>query len=141
MTSLSPDEKTVLLIAQEGEPMMPIGRWKPAIEALVARGFIKPHPHPGDPTGYFNHRITPAGQAACIEADKEDDAALGRLIEASSRVGHAQKQARSHAEQIAVQMVDLVEASVKVTGDSRETALREWGKVILERALEMMRQR
>lgn len=139
MTPLSPDEKTVLLIAQEGEPMMPIGRWKPAVESLVAKGLLRPRSHAGDPTGYFNHHITEAGKAAVVEADKEDDAALGRLIEASSRVGHAQKKARSSAEQIAVQLVDLVEASIAVTGDSKEHALREWGRVVLERALEMVR--
>jgi hypothetical protein len=136
---LSQDEKTVLLIAAEGEPMMPIGRWKPAVEALVTKGFMKPHPHPGDPTGYFNHRITAAGVEAVVDAEHDDDQALKALISRSNSIGHEHKKLRKTAEQIAVQLVDIAEASHKVTGDAKVEALRQWAKVILERALEMMR--
>ena len=38
-----------------------------------------------------------------------------------------------------MQLVDLSEASSKVTGDDKIEALRNWAKVILERALEIMR--
>lgn len=139
MNDLTPDEKTVLLIAAQGEPMIPIGRWKVPTESLVKKGFMKPHPHPGDPTGHFNHRITPAGQAAVEDAEKEDDELLRQLITNSNVIGHEQKKARAQAEQIAVQMVDLAEASSAVTGDNKVEALRQWARVILERALEVMR--
>jgi hypothetical protein len=139
VTDLTPDEKTVLLIAARGEPMIPIGRWKGPTEALIARGYLVPKSHPGDPTGYFNNYITLEGRQAYSEIEKEDDESLGRLITASTVTGHEQKKARAHAEQIAVQLVDLAEASSKVTGDSKVHALREWAKVILERALEMMK--
>jgi len=136
--SLTPDEKTVLLIAAQGESMIPIARWKAPTESLVKKGFMKPHPHPGDPTGYFNHCITPEGMLAVEEAERDDDEMLRQLITKSNTVGHAQKKARAAAEQIAVQMVDLVEESVRVTGDDKVHALREWARVILERALEVM---
>lgn len=139
MADLTPDEKTVLLIAAQGEPMIPIGRWKAPTESLAAKGFLKPHPHPGDPSGQSNLRITPAGHAAVKEAEQEDDEALRSLITNSNTVGHAQKQARETAEQIAVQLVDLAETSSAITGDNKVEALRQWARVILERALEVMK--
>lgn len=137
--TLSPDERTVLLIAAESEPMMPIGRWKPAVEALVARGYLKPHPHPGDPTGHFNHRITDEGKAALPDMEAEDDAALRDIILRSNHIGHQQAKLRATAEAIAVQLVDLAEASVAVTGDEKTIAIRNWSRVILVRAEEMLR--
>lgn len=139
MTDLSPDEKTVLLIAHAGGPMAPIGRWKFPTESLLKKGLLKPYGHFGDPTGYFNNVITPAGHAAAVEIDKEDDADLRRLIEASSVVDHIQQKCRAHAEQIAVQMVDLIELSIQATGASKLDDAKRWGEVIGKRVLEMLR--
>lgn len=136
---LTPDEKTVLLIATQGEPMIPIGRWKGPVASLVARGFLAPRGHGGDPTGHFNHHITPTGKAAVDDVEREDDEALRSLITASNIAGHEQKKARAAAEQIAVQLVDLAEASSRVTGDSVRAALEQWAKVIGQRALELVR--
>lgn len=139
MADITPDEKTVLLIAQAGGPMAPIGRWKAPTESLVTKGFLKPRPHSGDPTGYFNMHITNAGSVAAIEMDKEDDAALGRLLETASAAGHIQRKCASHAEQIAVQMVDLVELSVQATGELKLDEAKRWGEVIGKRVLEMLK--
>lgn len=131
MVDLSPDEKTVLLIAQAGDPMAPIGRWKAPMESLLAKGLLKAY-------GYFNNIITPAGEAAAIEINKEDDAILGKLIEASA-VNHIQQKCRAHAEQIAVQMVDLIELSIQATGASKIDDAKRWSEVIGKRVLEMLR--
>lgn len=137
-SDLSADEVTVLLIAGRGEPMMPIGRWKGPTESLVAKGFMKPRPHVGDPTGHFNNYITALGSAELAKFEREEDALLGKLIEASSAVGAVQRKARASAEQIAVQIVELAEMSAQATGDDKVTSLRNWAKVIFERALEKM---
>ena len=136
--NLTSDEQTVLIIAAKGEPMMPIGHWRDSAKSLIAKGLLKPHPHPGDPTGFFNLHITPQGQAAADDLERQDDAALGEMIGLSNQVGIAQKKIRAHAEQIAVQLVDLVEASIKVTGETKQTSLENWARVILKRALEMV---
>ena len=136
--TLTSDEQTVLIIAAKGEPMMPIGHWRDSAKSLIAKGLLKPHPHPGDPDGFFNLHITAAGQAAADDLEKQDDAALGEMIGPSNQVGIAQKKIRAHAEQIAVQLVDLVEASIKVTGETKQTSLENWARVILKRALEMV---
>lgn len=136
---LSQDELTVLLIAAKGEPMIPIGRWKVPMKSLVDRGFIQPHAHPGDPTGHFNHHITPAGRLEAERQDSAYDQQLGALIGASNAIAHEQTKARASAEQIAVQLVDLAEAAHKITGDDKVKALENWSRVILTRALEMIR--
>jgi hypothetical protein len=139
MSDLSADELTVLLIAAKGEPMMPIARWKGPTESLIAKGFLKPRGHPGDPTGYFNNVITPEGMAEAGRQDTIYDQQLGEMITSSRVIAHEQKKARANAEAIAVQLVDLAEMSSRATGDDKVEALRNWARVILERALEMMR--
>lgn len=139
MIGLSSDEKTVLLIAHAGGPMAPIGRWKEPTESLVKKGFLKPRPHPGDPTGHFNMHITDAGKDVALELDREDDAALGRMLNLSGKVSHIQRKCASHAEQIAVQMVDLIELSIQATGASKADTAKQWGEVIGRRVLEMLK--
>ena len=139
MTALSSDEKTVLLIAHAGGPMAPIGRWKEPTLSLVTKGFLKPRPHSDDPDGYFNYHITDAGKDAAIELDKEDDAFLGQMLELGSRASHIQRKCVAHAEQIAVQMVDLIELSIQATGGSKLDEAKRWGEVIGKRVLEMLK--
>ena len=136
--NLTSDEQTVLIIAAKGEPMMPIGHWRDSAKSLIAKGLLKPHPHPGDPDGFFNLHITAAGQAAADDLEKQDDEALRDMITGSNAIGHAQSKIRATAGQIAVQLVDLVEASIKVTGEPKQTSLENWAGVILKRALEMV---
>jgi hypothetical protein len=136
---LTPDETTVLLIAAKGEPMMPIGRWSEPTKSLVAKGLLKPRKHEGDPTGHFNNYITFAGQKVAADLDKQEDQALADVINLSRGITHTQNKAAAHAEQIVVQLADLATMSSQVTGDDKVTALRNWARVILERALGMMK--
>jgi hypothetical protein len=136
MTELSQDELTILMIAATGEPMMPIGRWEQPAKSLVAKGLLKPHPRAGDPTGHFNLHITPEGAAAAEQGENDSYRAV---LNVGATIQHEQRKARKHAEQIAVQLVDLAEASSKVTGDTKVDALRRWSEIILTRALEMTR--
>ncbi len=139
MPDLTQDEITVLLIAAKGEPMMPIGRWRAPAEKLIAKGLLQPRPHAGDPTGFFNLCITAAGKAQADQEESDFDGQLRTMMTVQTQINHAQNHARAAAEQIAVQLVDLTDLSIKVTGDDKVKALREWSKVILTRALEMMR--
>jgi hypothetical protein len=135
---LSDDEYTILTIAAKGEPMMPIGKWKPAAESLVAKGFLKGTSSPQDPSGMFNLRITPAGIKASEESETAMDALFGELINKPTQIGHLQKKARASAEQIAVQLVDLASLSEQATGEDKKTALERWARIILTRSLEMI---
>jgi hypothetical protein len=138
MTELTDDEYIVLTIAAQGEPMMPIGKWKPAAESLVAKGYLQGTSSPQDPQGMFNLRITPAGVKASQESETAMDALFGQIITQSNQIGHLQKKARAAAEQIAVQLVDLASLSEQATGEDKKTALERWARIILTRSLEMI---
>ena len=73
MSELSQDEFTVLLIAVEGESMIPIGRWRAPILALADRGLMKRNDG-------FNYGITPEGRKACEQRNFDDDKALRDLL-------------------------------------------------------------
>ena len=78
MADLTNDEFTVLMIAAEGESMIPIGRWKAPIHALTERGLMQRNDE-------SNYGITLAGREACAERNREDDAAMLRLLEGNSK--------------------------------------------------------
>lgn len=139
MTDLTDDETTVLLIAAKGEPMIPIGRWALPTKSLIDRGYLKPHGHPGDPTGHFNNMITAAGRQAAEALDTVYEQQLGQIITGVKSINHEQAKCRAHAEQIAVQLVDLAELSRQITGGEKIQELENWSRVILTRALEILK--
>ena len=135
MTALTSDEKTILMIAASGQPMIPVGRWENPVKSLVKKGYMQPHPHAGDPTGHFNNHITAAGRQAIEDTDDEDFKAL---IETAGAVQHAQRKLTAHAEKIAQDLVDLARESAQVNADAPRQALEKWSRVILERALAVL---
>ena len=63
--SLSNDEMSVLMIAAQGQTMLPIGRWEEPTKSLAAKGFMKceihcrrppVHDHGSWPRGYGKRR-------------------------------------------------------------------------------------
>jgi hypothetical protein len=136
MSDLTQDELIVLLIAAEGESMMPIGRWEAPLRSLVAKGLMAPQSGAHDPTGMFNCYITPEGRKAC---NKGDDDNIRALIGANNAVVDARQKASARAEELAVLLAELATYSSSVTGDDKVEALREWARTILTRALELLK--
>lgn len=135
MTQLTNDEKTILMIAAAGKPMIPIGRWEKSVKSLVKRGFMQPHGHAGDPTGHFNNYITEAGRIALEQSDNEDFRAL---LEVGGQYQKAHYTLTSHAEQIAQELAALARESSTLKADPPHKALEKWSRVILERALAVL---
>jgi hypothetical protein len=131
MSDLSDDELTVLMIANAGESMMAIARWKQPTESLIAKGYLQSRG--GD---NFNCLITEAGRAACKEAE---DAPYKTMIETGSKIGATQKAIRDFAEQAAQLLAKAAQASHQAVGDAPEYAAEQWSGVILRRALEILR--
>jgi hypothetical protein len=129
MSDLTQDELTVLLIAAEGESMMPIGRWEAPVQSLVAKGYL----HANDK---FNNFITDAGRKACKQGEDDD---VRALITANNNVVEARQKASARAEELAGLLAELATYSCGVTGDDRPTALRKWSAQILARALELLK--
>ena len=128
MTDLTQDELTVLMIAAEGESMMPIGRWEDPVNNLVARGYLKRNDK-------FNNYITTEGRKALNRDEIETTKAR---IETTNQIVDGREKARRLAEKIAGQLVDLANLSNKVTGDNQIEALERWSRLILTRALELL---
>ena len=80
--TLSEEEFTVLMIAAQGEAMMPIGHWKRPTEHLVELGLLRKSPCAQDPDGSMNLTITPEGRKACQARDQEDQDALSAAMNA-----------------------------------------------------------
>jgi hypothetical protein len=66
---LTEDEFTVLLLADDGMYMAPIGRWKEPILSLTAKGYMRK-------CDVVNYTITETGHQARVERDNADDKAL-----------------------------------------------------------------
>lgn len=124
MTDLTQDELAVLLIAAEGESMMPIGRWEAPVASLVAKGYL----HANDK---FNNVITEAGRKACGKAEDDN---VRALLTTSRAIVEGRQKSIARAEELAILLAELATYSSPITGDDKVKSLREWAKVILERA-------
>jgi hypothetical protein len=129
MPELTNDELTVLLIAAKGESMMPIGRWEAPVASLVAKGLL----HAQDK---FNNVITEAGRKALRNTEEDD---VRHLVEVNNAVVEARQKASARADELATLLAELATYSSSVTGDDKVTALRNWAKIILGKALEMVK--
>jgi hypothetical protein len=75
---LSEDERAVLMIAAQGQYMIPIGRWEQSVKALTARGFLRKLDN-------VNYVITEAGRKASEDAETD---AFNGLFKVSRRYGN-----------------------------------------------------
>jgi hypothetical protein len=128
MHELTQDELTVLMIAAEGESMMPIGRWEAPTKSLVAKGYL----HVNDK---FNNVITEAGRQA---AEQADNANIRDMVKVNNDLVEARQKAAARGDEIAALLAELATYSASMTGDDKVKALRKWAKVVLEKALEII---
>lgn len=128
--NLSDDEFTVLLIAAEGQSMMPIGRWQAPVEALTERGLLA-----GDK---FNRRITAFGLQALKDRDKQDDKAYTQILELGTQVANGRQQYQQFMEQAAQALANAAKAAHTTTGDSPQHAIEQSLPVLRTRALELI---
>lgn len=129
MSDLTEDEYAVLMIAREGQSLMPIGRWKAPVESLHARGLLER----GDAFNYFK---TIRGEVAL---EKHEGSLQTDWTEMAVKVNNARTQARMSAEQAAHHLSLAARASAPATGDTLEAAARAWSKVVLDAALELLK--
>jgi hypothetical protein len=129
--TITDDEFSVLMIAAQGEYMLPIGRWKPSIESLTQKGLMCCQHINGGP----QYTITRAGKAAINEREQTETESFSA---ASARVAKAQKAARELVEETAKLLVETAKVSSTLTGDTPETSARKWSPLILERALDIL---
>jgi hypothetical protein len=81
---LTEDEMAVLMIADQGEFMLAIGRWKKPIADLTTKGFMKLEYINGGP----QFTITDAGRAAMTKQDNDN---VGSFVEAWTNIARRAK--------------------------------------------------
>ena len=124
---LTDDERTVLMIAAEGQSMMPIGRWEAPVEHLVEIGFLERHDK-------WNNLITTAGKQALEQVNDDIDTVAAKALITRHNAGVVY---RERGEALAKQLVEMVRAAA-VTGDSSRTALNKCLQAIKDRALNLL---
>ncbi|MDE2099024.1 MAG: hypothetical protein KGL39_17350 [Patescibacteria group bacterium] len=129
MSQLTDDQFTLLMIANNGDILAPIGRWKESVFVLVEKGLLVRH-------NEVNYGITLEGKKAVAERDREDEAAFGQLL---SSAHQTRSQAQQLAEQAAQNLATAARNSSSVTGDDPIEALRQWSEQAVKRALELLR--
>lgn len=135
VSPLTTEESTVLQLAAAGESMIDMGehsKWHTAINSLVKRGFLHRHDQ-------FNNVITPAGRAAIAAEEADSDRELGKLIEGFGRVQIGHDHIRKLVEEGAQKLAEAVRCSLKLKPGSAEGAVRGWGQLLVDRALDLVR--
>ena len=129
--SLTDDEFTCLAICGEGESLAAIGRWKPSVESLVAKGFLRHH-------DVANHTITDAGRKALQERNHQDDQAYHQILDHGRQVQNARSQAQISVEAAAHALAVAAKALALESGDSLHTTLMQAMATAGTRALEIL---
>ncbi len=125
---LTQDDCTVLLIADQGESLAPIGRWEQPIRKLHALGLLKQN-------DAVNFVITANGRTALRQEEAKNDQALAGLFQTASAV---QSNIQDFAEQAAQLLASAGQASARVTGDAPSVAVDKWAEVLRKRAKELL---
>lgn len=80
MVDLTNHEFALLVLADEGESLIPIGIWEKPIKTLATLGLLKKNDG-------ANYVITAEGHAARIARDENDEAAMQRIFSSSKGDG------------------------------------------------------
>lgn len=112
--TLTDDERTVLMIAAQGNSMMPIARWKPTVENLCSRGLMRM----ADP---WNCYITDEGRKATEATEASID------LEWKDAVGRAQKGEAKHI----TQQVEEIGRDLSTQEESLRFACENVAKAII----------
>lgn len=91
MSDLTQDEFTILLIADGGVSMAPIGRWKASILSLTEKGLMQR-------LDDVNYTITDEGRAAREARDEEDDIAIRGALSRSQKTIEGQAEPEEDSE-------------------------------------------
>lgn len=129
MSQLTEDEIVCLTIMGDGENMLAIGRWKPAIEHLTEMGLAR-NMTP------LNYVITNDGRAKLAEYNKQTDDTFLRL---ASGVKSTKEQAARTLEMAARNLADAAKLRHEMTGEFANQVVWEIGQDIIKRALELLK--
>ena len=125
---LTDDEYSVLMIAAEGQSLMPIGRWEKPVERLVSRGLLHSHDR-------FNNVITPMGRAALAGHEAQVDLGIKQAINGIKAAALAPPKPieaiPADLGQFLIELAGRFERGEPVNQAGLVDALRRWGKFLV----------
>ena len=132
MSNLTDHERAVLMLAADGNSLIPIGIWEKPILNLTLLGLMKKFDS-------VNYGITDAGRLMLqgVEAEENEDyrKALTRLTDDRN----AQTQSAMSSNQAAQHLVVAARAAAKLSGNTPEQEIWTIGQGIISRAMELLR--
>lgn len=128
MITLTDDERTILMIADQGESMIPIGRWEQPVERLVELGYLQRHDK-------FNNTITEAGRLALNdEQEIVDDNFARAFIKANNAVVVV-----NSLQNISVELAKWAKEVAEETACEPMIALQKCVAAVRDRAIDMLK--
>lgn len=132
MSSLSDHETAVLMIAEKGESMIPIGIWEKPILNLTMLGLLKK-------LDSVNYIITDAGRAMLDKRQQVEDEQFVQAFAKVTDARNAQQQVIQSVEDAASHLVLAAKASVKLTEHTPQQEVWTLGQQVVARAIELMK--
>ncbi len=125
MSDLSSDEITCLAIMHDGTNMLAIGRWKPAIESLAAKGYARQ-------LDVFNYVATKEGK---IAAEQFDEGQSDDVLRIHKQIADVRGKARACLETAAKQLAEAAEHQHTLSGEAPDKVVWTLGQDIIKLAL------
>lgn len=130
MFELTDDERTVLMICDQGEALAAIGRWEQPVDHLVEMGLLQR----GDK---FNNFITDAGRKAIVEANEIVDDNFART---AVRLQNARVEYRNMGEDAARILAVMAVEVASQSGGNAVVLLRKCLADVAARTIEMLKE-
>lgn len=131
-SNLTDHERAVLMLAAEGNSMIPIGIWEKPIHNLTMLGLLKKFDS-------VNYGITDAGRKILDTAQIEEDAEFKQAFARLTDDRNAQTQALQSTNQAAQHLVYAAKAAAKLSGLTQEQEVWQIGQATIQRAMELLK--
>lgn len=132
MSNLTDHEYAVLMLAGEGNSMIPIGIWEKPILNLTLLGLLKKFDS-------VNYGITDSGRKMLADRQHEEDDDFKQAFAKLSEDRNAQSQSVQSTNQAAQHLVFAARAAAKLSGKTPEQEVWEIGQGAISRAMELLK--
>lgn len=132
MSNLTDHETAVLMLAAEGNSMIPIGIWEKPILNLTQLGLLKKFDS-------VNYGITDSGRKMLADRQHEEDADFKAAFAKLTDDRNAQTQSVMSTNQSAQHLVFAARAAAKLSGESPEKEVWTLGQAVISRAMELLK--
>lgn len=131
-SSLTDHEYAVLMLAADGNSMIPIGIWEKPILNLTVLGLLKKFDS-------VNYGITDSGRKMLADRQHEEDDDFKQAFAKLNDDRNAQQQSVMSTNQAAQHLVFAARAAAKLSGNSAKMEVWSIGQGVIQRAMELLK--